>query len=95
MRDCANSPQAVVLIVLLSLDLLLDALCVVRMRKKWFAWALFLRLVLAIGYLAIFMAYIALKRAFPVGFTCWGMATDYSNPVVYLFLWLIGFVSSK
>ncbi|KAK3688313.1 hypothetical protein B0T22DRAFT_439867 [Podospora appendiculata] len=62
-------------------------------RGDWFrymSWALLLRLVLGIGYLAVFMVYVGFGRVFPFGFTYWSMKPGYAGPVVYLFLWLLG-----
>ncbi len=89
-ESLACRPQAVTLAVLLSLDGLLDGFAFVCIRVRRPGWALILRLVFGIGYLAVFMAYVGLGRVFPNGYAYWGMAPSFSGPVVYIFLWLIG-----
>jgi hypothetical protein len=49
-----------------------------------------LRLFLGVGYLAVFMAYVALGRVFPFGYTYWNLPPSFAGPVIYLFLWLLG-----
>ncbi|KAK3323703.1 hypothetical protein B0T19DRAFT_212079 [Cercophora scortea] len=84
------SPLAIALLVLLALDTLLDVACLIRLNRPWPSWALLLRLVLGIGYLAVFMVYVGFGHVFPFGFTYWAMKPGYAGPVVYLFLWLLG-----
>ncbi|KAK3939493.1 hypothetical protein QBC46DRAFT_144754 [Diplogelasinospora grovesii] len=84
------SPQAITLLTLLAIDTALDITSLVRLHKIWPSWALLLRLICGIGYLALFMVYVGMGRVFPYSFTYWSMAPGYAGPVVYLFLWLIG-----
>ncbi|KAH8886906.1 hypothetical protein GQ53DRAFT_329220 [Thozetella sp. PMI_491] len=83
-------PEAITLLVLLTLDITLDLLALVRFRRRWQSWALLLRLVFAIGYLALFMVYVAFGRAFAPGFSYFGMQPGFSGPVLYIFLWIVG-----
>lgn len=77
---------------LLGIDIGLDVLSVARPRGVWPAWSVLLRMACGIGYLAIFMAYIGMGRVFPDGYTYWGLSKGFCGPVVYLFLWLVGYV---
>jgi hypothetical protein len=81
----------VTLTVLLSIDILVDLFAAVRARHPWLGTAVLLRLILGIGYLAIFMVYVGLGLVFPPNFSYWGIERGYAGPVVYLFLWLIGY----
>jgi len=83
-------PQAISLVVLVALDILLDLAALAHVSRPRRGWPLLLRLLLGIGYLAIFMTYVGLGRVFPWGFSYWGIAPGFAGPVVYLFLWLIG-----
>lgn len=90
LRAHGCSPQAVALCVLLGLDAIFDVFSIALFRRSWPGWALLIRLLFGVGYLAIFMAYIAIGRVFTPGYTYWGLDRGYAGPVVYLFLWLIG-----
>lgn len=76
--------------MLLSLDICLDIQSAVRFRKQWLGVLVLLRLTCGIGYLAVFMVYVAMGHVFTAGYTYWGLESGYAGPVVYLFLWLIG-----
>jgi hypothetical protein len=78
------------LAILLGLDACLDVLSLIRLNKKWHGWALVPRLLIGIGYLAVFMAFLGLSNIFPFGYTYWDLEPGYSGPMVYLFLWLLG-----
>jgi hypothetical protein len=60
-------------------------------REIWPGWALLLRLFFGMAYLATFMAYVGVGRVFPSGYTYWGLPVGFAGPVVYLFLWLLGY----
>ena len=79
---------------LLGIDIILDVSSVVRLRGMWPSWAVLLRLICGVGYIANFMAYVGLGRVFPFGYTYWGIAEGFCGPIVYLFLWLAGYVSA-
>lgn len=81
--------------VFLSIDIVLDLLSAMRTSKPLPGWALFLRLFTAVAYLAIFMVYVALGKVFPNRYTYWGLPPGFACPLVYLFLWLIGYVSFR
>lgn len=83
-------PQAVILTIFLGLDSILDGVSLLLIRTPWKAWALMLRLAFAMGYLAIFMSYIATRRVFTRAYTYWELDEGYATPVVYLLLWIIG-----
>ena len=87
------SAQAVALLVFLGVDTLLDIVSLVRLHKEWAFWALLLRFVTAVVYLTLFVVYAAHGRVFPSGYTFWAMSPTFSGPVVYVFLWLLGYVS--
>lgn len=55
-------------------------------------WAALLRLFSAVAYLTIFMVYVGLGKVFPSKYTYWGLPRGFAGPLVYLFLWLIGYV---
>lgn len=38
----------------------------------------------------MFLVYVGFREVFPRGYSYWGMASGFSDPVVYLFLWVIG-----
>ncbi|KAK3353353.1 hypothetical protein B0T25DRAFT_208855 [Lasiosphaeria hispida] len=84
------SGLAVALLAMLGLDTLLDIVSLIRLQKQWPSWTLLLRLIYGIGYIILFMVYVAHGQVFPSGFTFWGMAPGFAGPVVYLFLWLLG-----
>jgi hypothetical protein len=86
----SGSPEAVALIILLGMDMILDVFSAAQYKKAWPGWALFLRLFIGVGYITIFMVYVALGRAFPSNYTYWGLPSGFAGPIVYLFLWLIG-----
>jgi hypothetical protein len=81
-----------VIILLLGIDVLLDIQSFVSLSQKWPSWALLLRLTCGIGYLTIFMVYVGLGRVFTPGYSYWGIESGFAGPIVYLFLWLIGYV---
>ncbi|TEA12076.1 hypothetical protein C8034_v006798 [Colletotrichum sidae] len=85
-----TGPAAVVLIIILSTDILLDARSIVHAHDPWPAWALVFRLVLGAALIAIFWVYIALSDVFAPGFTYWGMNDTYGRVLSYMFLWGIG-----
>lgn len=91
-RVCSHRPQVIVLVTLVAVDCCLDLNSVTRARRKWQGWALFLRFLLALGYLAQFLLYVSFRRVFPRQYAFWGMNAGYSDPVVYLLLWVIGYV---
>jgi hypothetical protein len=86
------SAQAVALLVFLGMDTLLDIVSLVRLHKQWTSWALLLRLVSAVVYIILFMVYVAHGRVFPQGYSFWAMSPTIAGPVVYIFLWLLGYV---
>jgi hypothetical protein len=86
----STGPEAVLLVIFLGADVILDVFSAAQFRKPWPGWALFLRLFIGVAYISIFMVYVAIGRAFPVGYTYWYLPTGYATPIVYLFLWLIG-----
>lgn len=38
----------------------------------------------------MFLVYVGFREVFPRGYSYWGMASGFSDPVVYLFLWVLG-----
>lgn len=78
--------------VLLGLDILLDFQSIGRYDKMWKGWALAGRVVVAVGYAAVFVAQVAMGGAFPEGYRYWGLTAEYSAPLVYVFLWILGYV---
>ena len=54
-----------------------------------------LRLLCGVGYIAIFLVYIGLHGAFPPDFTYWGMDSLHAGPVLYSFLWILGYVQQS
>lgn len=83
-------PQAVALTTLAAADCCLDIYSAIRLRKKWQGWALVLRLLLSLGYIAQFFVYVGFRKVFPRNYAYWGMTAAYSEPVVYLLLWVLG-----
>ncbi|KLU84679.1 hypothetical protein MAPG_03718 [Magnaporthiopsis poae ATCC 64411] len=78
----AMSPEAVALVIVLSLDALFDLRALALCRTPWPGWALVSRLLLGLAYLAIFMAYIGVGRSvFPFDFSYWGMSPGYGAPL--------------
>ncbi|KAL8375971.1 hypothetical protein RB595_007193 [Gaeumannomyces hyphopodioides] len=85
------SPEAVVLVIVLSLDALFDLRALALCRTPWPGWALVARLVLGLAYLTTFMVYIGVGgTVFPHNFSYWGMAPGYGAPLVFLLMWLLG-----
>lgn len=83
-------PPAIALTILVATDVSLDVYSVGRAKKKWQALALILRLLCGLGYVAMFLVYVGFREVFPHGYSYWGMSSGFSDPVVYLFLWVIG-----
>lgn len=77
--------------VLLGLDILLDFQSIGRYDKMWKGWTLASRVVVAVGYAAIFAAYVAMGSAFTEEYTYWGLSKEYAAPLVYVFLWVLGY----
>ena len=90
----ANNPRstAILLIILLALDTILDFQSIARYDKMWRGWALAGRTVIATGYAAVFAAYVATGGAFPEGYVYWGLGVEYAGPLVYVLLWVLGYV---
>lgn len=91
----ANHDQrstAVLLIILLALDIILDFQSIARYDKMWRGWALAGRTVIATGYTAVFAAYVATGGAFPEGYEYWGLGVEYAGALVYVLLWVLGYV---
>lgn len=80
------------LLTFVAVDFCLDIYAVVRLQKKWQGWASMLRLLLSLGYIAQFVVYVGFRKVFPRHYAYWGMNAGYSEPVVYLLLWVIGYV---
>ena len=78
--------------VLLGLDIMLDFQSIGRYDKMWKGWALAGRIFVAVGYAAVFTAQVAMGGAFPEEYTYWGLSKEYSAPLVYVFLWVLGYV---
>lgn len=38
----------------------------------------------------MFLVYVGFREVFPHGYSYWGMGSGFSDPVVYIFLWVIG-----
>ena len=76
--------------MLAGVDACVDVVLLCRARHSRPGWALFLRLLLGVGYLAVFVAYAGFGRVFPPGYAYWGLSAGFAGPVVYLFLWLLG-----
>lgn len=95
-EEMVNNPRsaAIFLMVLLALDTILDFQSIARYDKMWRGWALAGRTVIATGYAAMFAAYVATGGAFPEGYVYWGLGTEYSGPLVYVLLWVLGYVLS-
>jgi hypothetical protein len=83
-------PPAIALTSLVATDISLDIYAVSRAKTKWQALALILRLLCGLGYIAMFLVYVGFREVFPQGYSYWGMSSGFSDPVVYLFLWVIG-----
>lgn len=89
-RGREQRPPAIALTVLVATDISLDIYSVGRAKRKWQALALLLRLLAGLGYIAMFLVYVGFREVFPHGYSYWGMGSGFSDPVVYLFLWVIG-----
>ena len=86
---------AIAIVVISSLDVFIDLLHTLLICIPWTTFALLPRLLCGMGYLAIFMAHVGLQKVFPPGYTYWGLNSEYAGPVVYLFLWAVGYVPSS
>ncbi|KAH8765442.1 hypothetical protein F5883DRAFT_645258 [Diaporthe sp. PMI_573] len=87
-RGREQRPPAIALTSLVATDISLDIYAVSRAKTKWQALALILRLLCGLGYIAMFLVYVGFREVFPQGYSYWGMSSGFSDPVVYLFLWL-------
>lgn len=76
--------------MLVAAECCLDIYTAIRARKKWQGWALVLRLLFSLGYIAQFFVYVGFREVFPRNYSYWGMNAAYSEPVVYLLLWVLG-----
>lgn len=83
---------ALVVVAFTTIDLAIDLIHTFLLSLSWSAVALLPRLLLGMGYLAVFMAHVGLQKVFPPGYTYWGLRAEYAGPIVYLFLWALGFV---
>lgn len=83
-------PPAIALTILVATDISLDIYSVARVKKKWQALALIARLILGLGYVAMFLVFVGFREVFPLGYAYWGITSEFSEPVVYLLLWGIG-----
>lgn len=61
-----------------------------RPSKKWQGATLLLRLLLSLGYIAQFFLYVGFRPVFPKDYAYWGMRAGFSEPVVYILLWVTG-----
>lgn len=78
--------------ILLALDTILDFQSIARYDKMWHGWALAARTIIATGYAAVFAAYVATGGAFPEGYVYWGLGVEYAGALVYVLLWVLGYV---
>lgn len=81
---------ALVVVAFTTIDLAIDLIHTFLLSLSWSAVALLPRLLLGMGYLAVFMAHVGLQKVFPPGYTYWGLRAEYAGPIVYLFLWALG-----
>ncbi|KAK3897642.1 hypothetical protein C8A05DRAFT_19630 [Staphylotrichum tortipilum] len=84
------SIEAVILICVLSADVLLDAVTLLRARSPWPSWGWVLRLLCGLAYIALFLVYVGMGGPFPKGYTYWGVSTRFAAPVVYMLLCVEG-----
>ncbi|KAJ4385688.1 hypothetical protein N0V93_010117 [Gnomoniopsis smithogilvyi] len=89
-RGHRRMPQAITLTSLVAADSCLDLFAVIRLRKRWPGWAVALRLLLAMTYIAQFLVYIGYRQVFPARYAYWGLPEGYSDPVVYIILLALG-----
>ncbi|KAK4146067.1 uncharacterized protein C8A04DRAFT_26229 [Dichotomopilus funicola] len=82
--------QAIILIVFLFVDVLLDVVTLIRVQKHWLKWGLWLRFTCGIAYFALFLTYVGLGNPFPEGYTYWALPVSAAAPVVYLLLCITG-----
>lgn len=85
-----HRPPAIALTILVATDISLDIYSVARAKKKWQSLALVARLLVGLGYIAMFLVYVGFREVFPRGYAYWGMTSGFSDPIVYLLLWVIG-----
>ncbi|KAK1574465.1 uncharacterized protein LY79DRAFT_367077 [Colletotrichum navitas] len=85
-----TGPAAIALLVVLSVDVLLDARSIVHAHDAWPGWALLLRLIVGASAIVVFWVYIALGEVFAPGFTYWDMTEMHGRVLAYMFLWGIG-----
>lgn len=84
------SIQAIILIVLLGTDVILDVGSLFRVQKPWPTWRLVIRSICGIGYIALFLVYVGLGSPFPEGYTYWGLGHEFAAPLVYILLCVTG-----
>lgn len=89
----SRSAQAIALLTFLSFDTTLDVISLIRLHTPWPTWALLLRVLCGVSYIALFFAYVARDHVFPPGFTFWAMPPGVAGPLVYGFLWVLGYVT--
>ncbi|KAL2256842.1 hypothetical protein VTK26DRAFT_1036 [Humicola hyalothermophila] len=82
--------QAIVLIIVLGLDAILDVVVLVSVRSVWPAWGVGLRSACGIAYFALFLVYVGLGGVFPRSYTYWGLSADAAKLPVYVLLCVLG-----
>ncbi|KAF7544747.1 hypothetical protein G7Z17_g9698 [Cylindrodendrum hubeiense] len=78
-------PKAVLLIIALACDVVLDVRSIRLYDRSWSDWALLARTLSASVYLGILIAFLAAERVFPTDYTYWNMApAEAGGPVLAL-----------
>lgn len=85
-----DRPQAIALTTLVAVDCCVDLYAAYLLAKQFPGWAMVLRLSLSLGYIAQFFLYVAFRKVFPPGYSYWGMDQVYSDPVLYMLIWIVG-----
>lgn len=83
--DPISRPKAVLLIIALACDVVLDMRSIRLCDRSWNDWALLARSLSASVYLGILIAFLAAERVFPIDYTYWNMAPEEAGePVIAL-----------
>lgn len=84
-------PKAVLLIIALACDVVLDMRSIRLCDRSWNDWALLARSLSASVYLGLLIAFLAAERVFPIDYTYWNMAPEEAGePVIALVCVVLG-----
>ncbi|KAL2885302.1 hypothetical protein HOO65_080252 [Ceratocystis lukuohia] len=85
----SSGPPAITLIILLSIDMILNFYSIAHFDKPLTGWVAFIKCILIFSYIVIFLVYLASDGPFPKSYSFWGIKADYTSVIVYSLIWII------